>query len=125
MKGLLPFILRFRSWYSLHGPAEHEGWQQRQLLSLFALALFLLVSLAWTDPVSGWSVDSGSSARSAAIVNLTTTPVPYRSDETVTPLPPEMLNNLNQTNGVILFGVVIVLIIVTGAIGVERSRRTE
>lgn len=125
MKDLPPFILRFRSWYSLHSPAGHEGWQQRQLLSLFVLALFLLVSLAWADPVSGWSVDSASSAGLAALVNLTATPVPAGLDETATPLPPEMLKNFNQTNGVILFGVVIVLIIVTGAIGVERGRRTE
>jgi hypothetical protein len=43
---------------------------------------------------------------------------------TSTPLPPELLENMYQTNGLLLGGVVLVLIVIAGTLGtIRRSRR--
>jgi hypothetical protein len=125
MKEMIPFIRRFKSLYSADCPACYKSWQRWHLFSLVVLALFLMVSLAWGDPVSGWSGTPGSLAGVAVIDETTSTPVPFTTDETSTPFPPEFMNNLQQTNGVILIGVLIVLIIIAGTFGVDRSRRTQ
>jgi hypothetical protein len=116
----------------MHCPLYFKGWQRWQILALVALALLSLASLAWGDPVSGWSGDprsSGGDPRSseggAVIDKITSTPVPAGLGETPTPYPPEILNNHEQTNGVVFLGGLIVLIIVVGTIGVNRSRWKE
>ena len=125
MKELNPFYKRFKSWCCVH-------WKLWQILALLALALLLLASMARGDPVSGWAGDPRSSPSQfrgsegdAVIVKPTTTPVPVGLSETPTPFPPEILNNHAQTNGVVFIGGLIVLIIVLGTIGVNRSRRKE
>jgi hypothetical protein len=132
MKELNTFYQRFKSWCCVHRPLYCEGWLRWQILALVALALLLLASLAWGDPrslegdpVSGWAGDPRSSEGNAAIDKTTSTPVPVGLGETPTPYPPEILNNHEQTNGVVFIGGLIVLIIVVGTIGVNRSRRME
>jgi len=117
MKELNPFYQRFKSWCCVH----YMRWQ---ILALVALALLLLASLAWGDPRSSPSQFGGSEG-DAAIDKTTSTPVPVGLGETSTPYPPEILNNHEQTNGVVFIGGLIVLIIVVGTIGVNRSRRME
>jgi len=124
MKEPNPFYKLFKSWCCVH-------LQRWQILVVVALALLLLASLARGDPVSGWAGDPrsspsqfGGSEGDAAIIK-TTTPVPVELRETPTPFPPEILNNHEQTNGVVFIGGLIVLIIVVGTIGVNRSRRME
>jgi hypothetical protein len=132
MKKLNSFNQRLKSWCCMHCPLYFKGWQRWQILALVALALLSLASLAWGNPVSGWAGDprsSGGDPRSseggAVIEKITSTPVPVGLSETSTPYPPEILNNHEQTNGVVFLGGLIVLIIVVGTIGVNRSRRKE
>jgi len=146
MKKLNPFNQRLKSWCCMHFPRYYEGWQRWQILALVALALLSMASLAWGNPISGWAGDprssggdprssggdprsSGGDPRSsdggAVIDEIISTPVPVGLGETSTPFPPEILNNHEQTNGVVFLGGLIVLIIVIGTIGVNRSRRKE
>ncbi len=52
-------------------------------------------------------------------------PTPTSSGPTPTPFPPELVANREQTNGIILGTVVLVLIIVVGTLASIRSRSKE
>ena len=125
MKEIIPLAQRFRCWCNKYYARSFNGRQFSPILGLVVLALLIMGSLAWVDPVTSRSGAPLGSGGGAAIVKATSTSVPVGNQETATPFPPEFLNNLQQTDGVIFIGVLIVVIIVAGTIGTNRSRRME
>jgi hypothetical protein len=125
MKALISFTRRFRGWFGRYFPVHWESWQRLHVLTLILLALILILSLAWGDPVSGWNGEAGSTVGNLWIDATNATPTVMGIQVTATPFPPELMNNLKQTNGVIIITIIIVMIIFAGAISANHSRRTE
>lgn len=92
---------------------------------ILALALFSGM-LAWTPPLRLEARAEDTTATpilEAAPAALTHTPV-VEPSSTPTPIPQEWVDNKNQTDGVILGAVVLVLIVVGGTLhGIRRAGR--
>ncbi len=91
-------------------------WRLRKTLALAAILALFLLNAAWTRPYFYPPSVPGR-------MEVTHTPVPTRSKLVNTPNPQEIQANHAQTNGIAVFGGIIVLVIVAGTFIIFRRNR--
>lgn len=90
-------------------------WLNRRTLILLIIALVFLGALSLAEPLPR--------ADKYSYANLTPTPSAEALQAGMpTPLPQEYLENANQTNGILLGGVILVLIVVLGTLSALRQK---
>ncbi|MDR3574978.1 MAG: hypothetical protein P4L50_14050 [Anaerolineaceae bacterium] len=99
------------------------------------IALILLVaftSLAWISPVVQHKFEPTRTARAhTALIHAAIATAPVRAAKstpafylnTGTPLPPDWVNNADQTNSIIVGAIILVLIVLVGALTSLRARK--
>ncbi len=88
-------------------------WMDRRTLILLIIATIFLITLAFSEPLQQPRSRYSSAITSTAIASDT---------ESTSGMPPEWENNSEQTDGILLGGVILVLIIVIGSYGVMRRK---
>ena len=90
---------------------------QRRFLAALAILVLFLLNAAWNAPYSSRPSQPGRVA-----ATRTLSPTPSTSNLANTPSPEEILANRTQTNGVVIVGGIIVLVIVAGTFFVLRRK---
>lgn len=91
------------------------SWLNRRTLVLLIIALLFLGALSLAEPLPR--------ADKYSYANLTPTPFPEALESGApTPLPQEYLENADQTNGILLGGTILVLIVVFGTLSALRRQ---
>ncbi len=90
----------------------------RKPLAIAAILIFFLLNVAW-------SLNFSAPPALPERVDVTHTLVPTRSKLVNTPNPQEIQANHSQTNGIAIFGSIIVLVIVAGTLFVLRRNPIE
>ncbi|NPV75588.1 MAG: hypothetical protein HPY59_04355 [Anaerolineae bacterium] len=88
-------------------------WLDRRTLILLIIATIFLMTLTWSEPLQQPNQPESSLAAGATL---------SPSPENTSSLPPEWEHNSEQTNGILLGGVILVLIIVIGSYSVMRRK---
>jgi hypothetical protein len=96
-------------------PIKALPGSQRKVLALLAILVLFLLNAAWKLPVSSSSVEP-------AKIVATHTLVPTISKLVNTPSLEEMQSNHSQTDGIAIFGAIIVLVILAGTFFVLRRK---
>lgn len=103
---------RFNNWSKAH---KVPGWLNFQSLILILVLVIFLSIFLWSDPIANLILPP--TATSARML-LTPTILPG----TPTPLPPEYIQT-DQTNSVVLGGIVLVLIVIGGTLSIIMRKR--
>jgi hypothetical protein len=98
-----------------------------------ALTLLLaFTSLAWISPAHPKLEPTRTGSHHSTIKYAVSTPVPGRTTRptpayylnTGTPLPPDWVNNVDQTNSIIFGAIILVLIVLVGTLTSVRARKS-
>jgi hypothetical protein len=101
---------------SQHSPPQtFFSTPPRKVLALAIILVLFLLNAAWSDSFSAWPSDP-------VRVESTRTLVPTHSPFVNTPSPEEIQANHSQTDGIAVFGGIIVLVIVAGTFFVLRRK---
>lgn len=90
----------------------HKNFNWRLLGLLAIIAIFIVFTL-WIEPLP--YVVHGQTTPTPAPVTLSDAPV-------ATPLPAELLENTEQTNGIVLGAIILILIVLISCFSVIRTR---
>ena len=128
MKKRLLFFFRYLT-ASYHFRLWRRRWLNTQTLMVVGISAVFLGTLAWSAPYSGSEtahpagravVPATAVMQATAVVPATSTPEALPADPnappTRTPLPAEYLSNGNQTIGITLAAVVLVIIVISGVL---------
>lgn len=88
-------------------------WINAQVLVVLLLSALVIAALAWSTPSPANSYSPRGLIVAAAAATRTLNP---SAEPTGTPFPPEFYTNSQQTVGITLAGVILVLIVVIGVI---------
>ena len=97
----------------MSNPLWIKNWR-KYIVVVCILISFVL--LAYQEPMPP------SEGSRQEITETPSSEVLFRLPDVRTPVPPEMLANSEQTNGLIIGGVILVLIVVGGTLGVIRRK---
>ena len=99
---------------------------------MFALiCLLALTSLAWIGPAQS-RVEPTRTAKAHVVIHyagitkvpvMAKTPEPFYYLNTGTPLPPDWVNNAQQTDSIIIGAVILVLVVLIGTLASVRARK--
>lgn len=90
-----------------------RSWINTQVLVVLAISAIFIAVLAWSTPSSANNAGSPRLRLAAAAVTHTVNPL---ASPTPSPFPAEFYTNSQQTIGITLAGVILVLIVVIGVI---------
>jgi hypothetical protein len=92
---------------------DRPGWLNPPLLAVLVILFLFSSMMAWTLPPSEQRQQEASPTVEATAIPEE---VVIDSEPTRTPIPQEWVENVEQTNGVVFGGVILVLIIVGGTL---------
>jgi hypothetical protein len=110
IKKQLRFLYRY-----LTTSRRWRNWISAQVLIVLAASAIFFTALAWSTPRSAIEAQAKVDAVNSTSATQSLTPNPS-SGPTKTPFPAEYLANGQQTIGITLAGVILVLIVVVGVI---------
>ncbi len=108
----------------LNLPARLTHWPGNIVLGLVGLVLIMVVAMAWSEPLPGYS-------RAGSLRQISATAAPSASAEAptaapailaATPIPEEWATNREMGTGIVMGAVALVLIIVVGTLRSIRRK---
>ncbi len=112
----------------LSGRTRRQGWRPEDTKRLFSLALVIMAFALAASEAPATPPAQGVSTPQVGLMTGTLTQASLTGTPNVTLTPsatPAHVSNSDQTNGLIIGGVVLVLIIVAGTLGSIRSKSLE
>lgn len=123
--------MRMSNWFD---PGQRQPLSERNkaLLWVFVALIIFLMASAVSDPLppQAWGVPVIAPTETAGPIRPTTTPLPTATETvlptpTKTTLPAYLLENYDDTNGVVVGTVMLVVIILLGTLAGIRVRRSQ
>jgi len=100
------------------------SWMNQQMVLIILVLLVLLTALAWSEPQPNKQFPEGQLLQSAE--NTPTIPEIISATPTPTSLPDEWIQNSENTNDIVLVGVLLVLIVVGGTYNaIRQSKKSQ
>lgn len=106
--------------------------RRKAVLRIFVVLIIFLMASAVSDPLppQAWAVPVVAPTETAGPIRPTPTPGPTATETvlptpTQTPLPAYLLENFDDTNGVVVGTVMLVIIILLGTLAGIRVRRSQ
>lgn len=103
-----------KDWMKKRKPA----WFSSPTLALLLVVIIFATMIAWREPLSGLSLAAPTLEEEI----FETTASPEFELKEPTPIPQEWEDNFEQTNGIIMGSVILVLIVVGGTLSAIRRR---
>jgi len=123
--------MRMSKWFD---PAKRQPLPERSkaVLWIFVASIIFLIVSAISDPLpsQAWSAPVVAPTETAVLIRPTSTPGPTTTETvlptpTQTPLPAYLLENYDDTNGIVVGTVMLVIIILLGTLSGIRVRRSQ
>lgn len=106
-------MTKFKKLVPLKQPVRIPEWIDRRTAVLLLIATIFLLTLVFTEPLQK-TQPQDTGAATGVIITL--------DAESTSEIPPEWENNSEQTNGILLGGVILVFIIIIGAFSGMRRK---